>query len=482
MSRSFQRPRPQSLMMWVLGFVNRWLMLLGLPIFRRIPIVRDLPLIRGYFRIRAIDFPAPDRARLATAVNRNTAAFVGPNHPEFGFDWIMDKEIQTLVAPRMASWASHGIIASAPWFWTRNNLISHNGGEAAMEHSVAWALQGDGVLLHPEGTVRWTGDVVHPLFQGIAEMACATAPRGAQPVFVVPIVWKLQYVTDISAALHREMTYIERSLGLDEGSSINLAERFGGLQEKILRDRMRVHGFDAASIETLDYFARQEAFRDHLLADLGSRYEIEPAPSVDKTIARYQRAISAELRQLRDEESPGAAERRGALTLDLARADEASRLNGFSRDAYATPRLTQEQIAESLKRHRATLLTSGRRNMIHNFLPTPYGPRIAHVRVPEPILIDPIRASGGPAERQAYVTELVGLARARMQDALDRIIQGIAAETTRYSHRNPFGGVIAGLSASRPPVSLPTQAHALQPAVQRPAAHPWRHSRPSPRS
>jgi hypothetical protein len=424
--------------MWVLGFINRWRMLEGLPILRRIPIIRDLPLVRGHFRVRAIDFPHRDRARFLAAVNPNTAAFVGPNHPEFGFDWMMDKRLQTMAAPRMASWASHGIIASAPWFWTRNNLIAHNGGEAAMEHSVAWALQGDGVLLHPEGTVRWTGDVVHPLFHGIAEMACAAAPRGAQPVFIVPMVWKTHYVGDVSAGLHREMEYIERHLDLEPGSTVNLAERFRALQENILRRQMLAFEFDPRSVWGFDFFSRQDSFRGQLLEELAARYEVEPTDSVDKTIARYQRVISSELRALRDDDSVESATRRDVLRGDLARTEEANRLGGFSREVYDGARLTQEQIGESLKRHRATLVTGGLRNTAHNFLPTPYGPRVVHVRVPEPILVDPLRATAAPQEKHAYVGELIHEARERMQAALDRINQEIVAETTRYSHRNPF--------------------------------------------
>src|SRR3954464_7416630 len=90
MPRSFQSPRPNFVLMRVLGVVNRWMMLLGLPVLRHIPLIRDLPLVRGYFRVRSVDLPPADLERLQRAVNRNTAAFVAPNHPEFGFDWMMD--------------------------------------------------------------------------------------------------------------------------------------------------------------------------------------------------------------------------------------------------------------------------------------------------------------------------------------------------------------------------------------------------------
>jgi hypothetical protein len=400
MSREFQPPRPSRPLMWLLGYVNRWVFLLGLPVLRRVPFLRDLPVIRGYFRVRGIDLPEPDRERLQRAVNRDTAAFLGPNHPEFGFDWMMDKEISTLVAPRMASWASHDIIQSAPSFWLRNNLVSNTGGADAMGYSVNAAIAGDAVLLHPEGAVRWTGEKVHPLFGGIADMACEAARqlRGtSRPVYIVPIVWRLRYVTDVSESLHGEMDRIQRYLGLPDLDSPNVSERFRALHESILLRQMRVFGFDPAWVTGLDFFARQDAFRDWLVEDLESRYSVERCEPMERLLARFRRAIPPEMKS------------------DRARVDEAIRLCGFSREVYARKPLTQEQMAESLKRHRATLVRRGWRNVLHNFLPAPLGPRVVHVRVPEPILVDPDRAA---TEGAPYARTLLGILHDRMQAAL----------------------------------------------------------------
>jgi hypothetical protein len=443
MSPSFRKPNPSFALMWLLGLINRWFLLKGLPVLRLIPLVRDLPLVRGHFRIRKVDFPLADRARLREAVNRGTAAFIGPNHPEFGFDWMMDKEVSTFVSPRMASWASHEIVATAPRFWLRNNLISHNGGEAAIDYSVRWARRGYGVLLHPEGSVHWTADKIHPLFHGIAEMACEAARRGVvegeeRPVYVVPIVWKLEYVGDVSARLHAEMHRIERSLGLDLDRHPHVGEHFRWLQERVLKKRMLEFGFDPASVNGLDFFLRQDVFRTWLMDDLGSRYPIEAHVSVERRLTRFKRAISAERRALRHDDTEDGRVRRAALTLDLSRADEASRLDGLSREVYGTRQLNQVQMAESLKRHRATLMTGGLRNTIHNFLPTPLGARVAHVRVPDPIRIDSVRASGTLDEREAYVASLIALTRDRMQEALDSINRERAGEVAKYSIPNPL--------------------------------------------
>jgi hypothetical protein len=386
--------------MWLLGYVNRWFLLAGLPVLRRIPVLRDLPGIRGYFWVREIDFPQADLERLQLAVHPESAAFLGPNHPEFGFDWMMDKEISTRVAPRMASWAAANIIETAPAFWLRNNLVSNTGGEAAMKYSVDRALAGDAVLLHPEGSVHWTGSRVHPLFGGIAEMACEAARRAGpegRPVYIVPIVWTVRYVDDISAALHAEMGHIEKYLGLPESDALNVTERFRALQESILLRQMHVFGFQPGWVAGLDFFARQDAFRDWLIEDLETRYTIERCESVEKLLARFKRAIPTGLRT------------------DRAKVEEALRLCGFSREVYARKPLTQEQIAESLKRHRATLVRRGWKNVVHNYLPTPLGPRVVHVRVPEPILVDPVRAAREGAE---YARVLLATTHERMQGML----------------------------------------------------------------
>jgi hypothetical protein len=442
--RDFPTPRPNRALMWALGFVNRWFILRGLPVVRRIPGLRDLPGVRGYLRIR-LDLPDADRDRLAVAVNPGTAAFLGPNHPEFGADWMIDKELSTLVAPDMASWAAHEVISSAPAFWRANNLVSNAGGDAAMEYSIRSALAGKGVLLHPEGLVRWTSNKIHPLFGGIAELATEAARRiahagGDRPVFIVPLVWKLRYLGDVSRAMHRDMLRIERALGLPSGSGRGVVERFGALQENILALQAERFGFAGVARSDARFFDRQHTFRLCLVNDLETRYTIEPDDSIDRRIHRLVRAIRAERARLRAAGEPQDSERVARLNDDLAQVDEAQRLGGFSRDVYGTPSLTQEQIAESLKRIRAALVRSGTTNIVHNYLPRPYGARVAHVRVPNPIRIDAHRAAAGPDEAAAYVAELLEQTRTSMQATLDAINAEFEGEIAALSYANPFAG------------------------------------------
>lgn len=324
-------PRPNYPLISILGPLNRW------------------SLLRGYFRIQDIDLPAGDCARLRAAINPRTAAFVGPGHPEFGLDWIIDKELSSRFAPRMAFWTSHSIIAGAPWFWSRNNLVSHKDGSESFEYSVKWALAGNGVLLHPEGTVHWDGDAVHSLYKGIAAMAIEAARRSsvgvARPVYVVPVVWKLRYTRDVSDGMHADMEVIERECGLPSGRRFSVSRRFGALIDALGDD--------------------------------------------------------------------------------------------VSRNRYMSATLTQEHIHESLKRLRAERVRRTRGHLLRNVLPKPYGPRVVHMRVPEPILVTPDREIDG----------LLAETRQSMQDALARLTEEIAPLVDRYRRPNPFADAAA--SAAR---------------------------------
>lgn len=433
--RAWIAPRPSPALMWVLGIVNRWLLLLGLPVLRRIPGLRDLPVVHGYFWIRRIDLPAADRARLVSAVNSRTAAFIGPNHPEFGTDWLIDKELSTIVSPVMASWADRGIVAAAPRFWGMNNLIANDGGDAAKEYSVQQAVAGNGVLLHPEGTVRWTNDVVHPLFPGIAQMAmkAATMP-GEKPVFVVPVVWKYHFITDVSARTHREMGIIERALGLPVMRDLSVSLRFYALQSNLLASRMRDFGYNDPGSEQ-GFFERQAAFQRHLMELLEQRHVSEHALDMDKRIARMARTIRSSLSDSRSDAS-SSAEYRAVLKHDLAIVEEAKRLGEFTREAYGMATLTQEQVFESLKRTRDRLMRRGWRNALANMLPRPFGPRVVYVGVPEPLAVTRDDATSG----KAYENRLLEHARTRMQETLDGINARIAEDVQRHAHLNPFLG------------------------------------------
>jgi len=114
----YRDPSPRPWLIHLLGGVNRWFML---------PVV---------LKLRRFDLPAPDLARLRAAVNPDTVAFLGPAHPEFLTDWLVDKELSRLASPLMAHWASYEIVNASSAlraFWLANNLIANVPGGGGKE-------------------------------------------------------------------------------------------------------------------------------------------------------------------------------------------------------------------------------------------------------------------------------------------------------------------------------------------------------------
>ena len=202
----FVAPKPNPWLINAMTGVNRVVMLKGVAGLRDLAPFNRLAGLRGISDVRTIDFPEVEHARLAASCGPGKATFLAPNHPEFFTDWMIDKEIVARVCPLAACWATNGIVNGlgllAQKFWLANNLIAQIPGnsEPAREHSVAWALKGHGVLLHPEGGVGWHGNFVAPLMPGAAEMALEALRRGraSDPDFqswIAPVVWKLVFAS-----------------------------------------------------------------------------------------------------------------------------------------------------------------------------------------------------------------------------------------------------------------------------------------------
>ena len=402
--RAWREPSPQPWLIHALGPVNRAL------------------LLHGALRLRRFELPAADLARLRAAVHPGTAAFLGPNHPEFTTDWLIDKEISRSCAPLMAHWASYEIVNGSPLtqrFWLANNLIANAPGGGGKAYSVRWAMAGRAVLLHPEGTATWQAERTSPLLPGIVDMAWECAERlrdegAARRTYVVPLVWALDFAADASAGLHREMALIERALGLPAGRDGDApGERFAALLVHALRTRCAALGLPEPAIaQPRDYFPAQATTMRAIRAALAERHG-----EFDEDMTRAQHRLRAAIRRRAKEDGDESAARR-----DRALVTELQRLHSFDPALYDRPTLTQEQVAENLKRVRSALVTSGWRNALHNLVPVAVAPRVAHVRVPEPLdvtaALAALPAGADPAEtRAALLAEL----HARLQGGLDSL-------------------------------------------------------------
>jgi len=397
----YRDPAPAPWLIHALGVLNRF------------------ALLPGMLRITGFDLPAEDARRLRAAVNRDTAAFLGPGHPEFLSDWLVDKEISRRVSPLMAHWASYEIVNASPLaraFWLASNLIANVPGGGGKAYSVAWALEGHGVLLHPEGTATWQGERVGPLLPGLVDMAwdasaLVRASGRARPVWLVPVAWRFTFNGDPRRGLARDMSRIERGLGLPGGGSLKTPERFAALMRHLLARTCQRLGSTAPG-ERDDYFAAQARVVGEITRQLAERYG-----ELDSDLTRSLFQVRRAMRER------AAADPEG-VRRDRERVAELQRLAGFDAALYDRAELEPERIAEVLKRTRSSLLTRGFSNALHNTVPVAAGPRTVHVRVAEPIAV---RTDAGASDEAAAKAALLADHRARLQSLLDQLGDELAA-------------------------------------------------------
>ena len=418
---TFAAPRPNMAMLSSMAWVNRIFMLRGLPILRDIPGLNRLPPFRGLANVRHIDLPAADEQRLAALVGRGKAVFFAPNHPEFFTDWMIDKEILWRVAPWAASWATstvvNGLGAVAQKFWLANNLIAQIPGnsEPAKQHSVGWAGEGHGVLLHPEGGVGWHSDFVAPLMSGAFEMGLEALERGRRndprfEVWIAPIVWKLHFLHDVEAALKRECDYVERRLKLAVQKNELLPGRVLSIYSALL---------------SLD----EEKLG--MKAHMGASYPVR-LRAVVKEVSRRLRSIVSSVDSGRSDAGKGNLQRHARRWLrenkanDPAKAktvksltDQLARLMRVGDFAFDERDITQEQIAEHIKRIRTDYCKGTLRDTLGAMVPQSATARRAVIRVPEPIGLHSVE--GSPEA-------VLALLRSRMQAALDEINAELRAQ------------------------------------------------------
>jgi hypothetical protein len=418
--------------------VNRVLNLAGVPILRDVPVVNAVPGLTGLCNVVRIDFPRADELRLRSAVNPLTAAFIAPNHPEFYTDWMLDKEVCARVAPMAACWATNVVVngmgRAMQRFWLANNLIAQipGAGDEGKRHSIRWAKAGHGVLLHPEGNVGWHGDRIGHLFAGAVEMALQAARELREAgdhrgVFVAPVVWKLKLTGDVRSALASECAYVEKRLDLPPvKAGADPAERVRHAYDILLARDEAEMGVPRGEGGRLG--ERQARLAEHLdgklRAILGSQ-----APEDGASPERLLRLAERFIRQSPPGETATIEARRLAKTL--------RRLRRFEPAFYPAPELTQEQVAESIKRLRGDYCEGSFRDSMNKLVPRPAGPRIAHIRVPEPIDIG-LALEGREALDEAEVDALVAELKRRMQDALDRLNRETAASGPQIRLVNPF--------------------------------------------
>jgi hypothetical protein len=419
----FTEPKPNPLLMRLSGYLSEWLLLQGVPGLRHVPLLRDLPGIGGYFKVRKIVIPAEDDAVIRATTDPRNVFFIGPNHPEFTTDWLIDKYISMRYAPRISCWAAASIIAGPlKSFWLANNLIGNNGGERAKAYSIASALRGDGTLLHPEGAVRWRGDKVFDLLPGIVDMGIEAvrqvqAAGGTRRVYILPLLWRLRYDESIEGALQRDLGRLERVLRLPSNPQHGVMERYVALHQNLLRAQMDRFGFDHTHPNPDPDTNTARQFFEAQLGQLQATYPIEyERENIHRTLHRFYRAA-----------------REAGNSLDVERVLELQRLASYSPETFERGFFYQEEIAEGLQMLKQVFLTKGY-DSVRSFLPKPFGWRTAIIVAAEPIDVTQVVAERGGSPEVA--SDLVAELQARMERRLKRLTDEWASQQ-RFEKSSP---------------------------------------------
>lgn len=418
---TFVKPTPNNKVMNLLVHVNRFINLKGISLLKWIPLVNKMPIIRGFCDITKIEFNPNDESKLKSYIQPNTVAFIGPNHPEFYTDWMLDKEISARVAPKMASWATHEVVngmgKTMQNFWLKNNLIAQipgSGNKEAKDYSIEHALNGHAVLLHPEGHVGWHSDVIAPLFSGIFEMAYQAyiQSNGEKPVYIVPVVWKLSFNKNVLKELHKEISFIEKNLHFQNSSELDITQRLYGLfltQFQQIASKYDIFTQSNSIVEI------QQQIKNQLIQKIAN--ELNYSLSSDFIL---------DLKKLNQ------------LNRDIKNKDIKKQLSDLTNVSdfkfhYYSEKISQENIAELLKKFRIRFCTKGFLNNFHKFIPVPVSDRTAFIEVPDAICLNDVIGYKNMSKDEV-LTELQN----RMQNQLNIINSKLVENNKVIFYNNPL--------------------------------------------
>lgn len=377
----FVKPTPNKAIIHSLTFANKFINLYGFPILRVIPFLNKIPGIKGFCRIGEINFSDKDRVTLRQYLNSQNGFFIVPNHPELYTDWMIDKYICGKYAPQTACWATHEIVngmgPKMQKFWLNNNLVAAipgTGNDEAKQYSIDSALRGDGVLLHPEGKVSWTSDVIQNLFSGSIEMAKKVAEQ--KKTYLVPIVWKLKFTKNVEKKLHQEIDYIENYFKSISSQNKPISQRLVDIHIALFDFISNKH---CVKLNSNNLFELILVLINKANDFIGAEYlplDVLNFATLEvywKTVKR--KSLNTQLEEGNKKQFKSLNKTINSLFI--------FKINCYSKE------LTQEHIAECLQRIRVEFLNKGFRNKFHQFVPIPIEKRVALMKVCEPILITP---------------------------------------------------------------------------------------------
>ena len=435
-----RRPKPSKILMTITKWLGRSTGLFGIPFLRRLPWIRNIGIVRGVVGVESIVIDEPDAKRLATAISKDNATFLAPNHAEVLGDLLFDWEMNCRFGGQIAFWAGPDLVhGPLRHIWARHNLIANTRDGFGKQHSIDTVLGGDNVLLHVEGDVHWARDSVHTVYAGVAQLATRAADEGDREVWIQPMLYKSAFSESAEEGLHGELRTIEERLGLPSGEALSLSDRFAELRLNLVRTRRAFYGLEDREITPENFAAEHDRFLEELfeLSGVTREPDMSAAPAEGPThdpvrlrLAKLRERMRLAHKRLR---------RRVAGYADWhLLAWEIRRLYGESDPSYFTSTLRPEHIAEYAKRVREQLCVGNLTDPIRGLLPQAVARRIVLVKIPEPVVVKPLSALDGEIEADERQRKILRAVWASMQNTLDTMDARLATLTLPLRLSNPL--------------------------------------------
>jgi hypothetical protein len=205
------------------------------------------------------------------------------------------------------------------------------------------------VVLFPEGTWFRQNDRVGPLQDGLGLIVRQAIKQSERPIVVHPVGLKYWFLEDPLPELTRRLTDLERRLGWQPQSRLDLVERIEKLGGAMLALKEIEH-FGAAQPGTLD--ERIARLSDSHVSALEKRFLAHASDGW--ILERIRRLRQLLVRRLPEQDEEGRREARQALdTLLLC-----ENLNAHSQD-YLRADPSPERLAETVQRIEETVTDAG---------------------------------------------------------------------------------------------------------------------------
>ncbi len=256
----------------------------------------------------------------------------------------------------------------------------------------------------------------------MAIQACQSARDKGNEIssWLAPIIWKLRFDSDVRSKLLKECEYVEARLGISDLVSNCAAQRVYQIYLNLAKR---------------DYYQTIQAddcFADMPLRELHDRILDKSKSQLVSIINIKENNHQAVLRKTRQWLRQNETHNENQSVKSLLKIYRRwLRLNDCS---FSSETISQEQIAEHIKRIRCDFCQGSLRDRINAFVPQAAGPRTAHIRAVEPIAVHDVlqdQSAPDPANIMQQVRD-------SMQQKLDALNNELEQRFNPIKVFNPF--------------------------------------------